>query len=407
MSESAVQLNEAKPLPQGWQWVRLRDIGPIRDGDWILNADYAPSGVRLLQVADIGVGDFVDKSSRFITSDRARELNCTFLEPGDILISRLPDPIGRACQLPNLGYSCITAVDVSIWRPKLDVADRQYLTYYLNFSDWFACVNYFVSGATRPRISRSNLETLGIPLPPLSEQKRLATRIRELMQEVEHARTACEAQLEAAKALPSVYLRQVFESDAAKKWERRRLGEICEVVTGNTPSKNNPENYGDYLPWVKPEDLDKEMYVKDTGEHLSALGASQARILPRGTVMVSCIGNLGKIAIAGRELATNQQINSLIPKLEVNSEYLYFCCRTIQSTLEKLSASTTLKIVNKTAFASIAIPLPQLATQHQIAAELKERIASAEKLKASIEKQLDVIKALPQAILRKAFSGEL
>src|SRR5215471_8387139 len=106
-----------RPLPNGWRWVRLGEIGPMTDGDWILNADYASSGVRLLQVGDIGVGNFIGKSSRFITQERAKDLNCTLLEPGDILISRMPDPIGRACILPQLNYPCITAVDVSIWRP--------------------------------------------------------------------------------------------------------------------------------------------------------------------------------------------------------------------------------------------------------------------------------------------------
>ena len=184
-------------------------------------------------------------------------------------------------------------------------------------------------------------------------------------------------------------------------------GEVCEVITGNTPSKDIPEYYGDHLPWVKPDELDRAMYVMDTTERLSVLGASQARVLPRSAIMVSCIGNLGKAGIAGCELATNQQINSLVPGPEVHSEFLYFWCRTIRSTLEKLAASTTLKIVNKSIFASIIIPLPELGRQQQIALELKNKIAGAEKLKLAIEKELETIRALPQAILRKAFSGEL
>src|SRR5438067_1596268 len=118
-------------LPGGWRWRRLREIGPITDGDWILNVDYALSGVRLLQVGDIGFGRFIGKSARFITLERAKELDCTLLEPGDVLIARMPDPLGRACLFPDLGYPCITAVDVSIWRPEPDKADPQYVTFYL------------------------------------------------------------------------------------------------------------------------------------------------------------------------------------------------------------------------------------------------------------------------------------
>jgi type I restriction enzyme, S subunit len=114
-------------LPDGWRLVKVADIGPVVDGDWILNSDYAPQGVRLLQVGDVGIERFIGKSSRFITLERAKELNCTLLEPGDILISRMPDPIGRACTMPDIGYPCITAVDVSIWRPRVEEVDRVYL----------------------------------------------------------------------------------------------------------------------------------------------------------------------------------------------------------------------------------------------------------------------------------------
>jgi type I restriction enzyme S subunit len=399
MNESAVTLSEAKPLPQGWQWVRLGEVCEFLDNLRIPVNDVDRQR-RIVGKKQSELYPYYGANGQVgWIDDYLFDEELVLLAEDGGFFGSVEKPIAY-----RVSGRCWVNNHAHVLRAKKELINVDWLYFALAIRP---DIMQFVSGTTRMKLNQDKASLVPVLLPPLPEQKRIAAKVRELMKDVECARTACEDQLEAAKALPSAYLRQVFESDAAKKWERRRLGEICEVVTGNTPSKNNPENYGDYLPWVKPEDLDKEMYVKDAGEHLSVLGASQARILPRGTVMVSCIGNLGKIAIAGRELATNQQINSLIPKFEVNSEYVYFCCRTIQSTLERLSASTTLKIVNKTAFASIAIPLPQLATQHQIAAELKERIASAEKLKASIEKQLDVIKALPQAILRNAFSGEL
>ena len=87
-------------------------------------------------------------------------------------------------------------------------------------------------GSTVPGLGRGNIESLEIPLPPLPEQKRIAKKLQELMQEVERARTACETQLEAAKALPAAYLREVFESEEAKKWERKRLGKVAKYING-------------------------------------------------------------------------------------------------------------------------------------------------------------------------------
>jgi len=197
-------------LPAGWRWVRLEEIGRLVDGDWILNSDYSTDGVRLLQVGDVGRGTFLGRSSRFISPARAAELKCTLLNPGDILISRMPDPIGRACVLPDLNYPCITAVDVSIWRPSSDLADADYLVYALSREDWFNRISALASGATRPRISRIRLEELSIPLPPLLEQRRIAGVLHEQMAVVEKARTAAQARLEAVKTLPASLLRQVF-----------------------------------------------------------------------------------------------------------------------------------------------------------------------------------------------------
>jgi len=206
-----IEKSQKHNLPRNWKWMKIKDIGPVVDGDWILNVDYSEKGVRLLQVGDIGVRRFVGKSERFISESRAEELGCTFLKPNDILISRMPDPIGRACLLPNLGYPCITAVDVSIWRPDPQVADRKYLVYYLNSPSWFKIVTSLASGATRQRISRINLENILLPLAPLTEQKKIATILDEKFLQLEKAQAAVEAQLEAAKALPTAYLREVFE----------------------------------------------------------------------------------------------------------------------------------------------------------------------------------------------------
>jgi type I restriction enzyme S subunit len=96
----------------------INSNGVFSDGDWIESKDQDPNGgVRLVQLADIGTGVFIDKSSRFMTQQRAEELKCTFLKKGDILIARMPDPIGRACIFPGSEMPCVTVVDICIVRP--------------------------------------------------------------------------------------------------------------------------------------------------------------------------------------------------------------------------------------------------------------------------------------------------
>src|SRR5207237_2928811 len=95
----------------------LLEDGIFIDGDWIESKDQDPSGeVRLIQLADVGDGVFRNRSSRVLTMEKAKELRCTFLQPGDVLVARMPDPLGRACIFPGVGRPAVTAVDVCILR---------------------------------------------------------------------------------------------------------------------------------------------------------------------------------------------------------------------------------------------------------------------------------------------------
>jgi type I restriction enzyme S subunit len=94
-----------KVLPQGWKWEKIINLigndGLYADGDWIESKDQDINGeIRLIQLADIGDGVFLDKSDRYINKETAKRLRCTFLKKGDILVARMPDPLGRCCVFP-------------------------------------------------------------------------------------------------------------------------------------------------------------------------------------------------------------------------------------------------------------------------------------------------------------------
>ena len=154
----------------------LKQADVFVDGDWVeFSKDQNPDGdVRLIQLADVGDGFYIDKSSRFLTSAKAAELHCTFLAPGDVLVARMPDPLGRACIFPGDSKRSVTVVDVCIIRPNPQHQDARWLMHCLNAP---ACRNQiasFATGTTRSRISRGNLGKIAIPLPPVVEQRRIA-----------------------------------------------------------------------------------------------------------------------------------------------------------------------------------------------------------------------------------------
>lgn len=158
----------------------LKD-GLFVDGDWVETKDQDPNGdVRLIQLADVGDGFFRNRSSRFLTMAKAKELRCTFLQPGDILVARMPEPLGRACIFPGVGQPAVTAVDVCIIRPNPVRAKADWLVKAINSPDFREAMQQFVRGTTRQRISRRNLGTLKIHIPTLDEQARLSRLVDSL-----------------------------------------------------------------------------------------------------------------------------------------------------------------------------------------------------------------------------------
>lgn len=156
------------------------------------------------------------------------------------------------------------------------------------------------------------------------------------------------------------------ESELPKGWRWARLSEVGIVGTGNTPSKKTVANYGIEVAWVRLPDLNQDSPIRYTEQSLSLLGASEAHILPVGTVLISCIGTLGKVGILGVPAATNQQINTLQFGSDIIPEYGFYFCSTLTQELERLSGVSTVKIVKKSLFADIKIPVPPLPVQERI-----------------------------------------
>ena len=169
-------------MPDGWTLATISELigsdGVFTDGDWIESKDQDPGGdVRLIQLADVGDGVYLDKSSRFLTAKKSRELKCTYLVPGDVLIARMPDPLGRACIYPGDLKTSVTAVDVCIVRTGVNGPNHHWLACFVNSPAMRSNVASLQSGSTRRRISRKNLATIPLPLPPLPEQRRIVAEI--------------------------------------------------------------------------------------------------------------------------------------------------------------------------------------------------------------------------------------
>lgn len=200
-------------LPSGWTLATLPDLvgtgGLITDGDWVESKDQDESGsIRLTQLADVGDGWFRNRSQRFLRPDQAERLGCTLLRQGDVLIARMPDPLGRACVFPGLTQPAVTVVDVCIVRLNPNDVSPTWLTSFINSPLFRVAVAGEQRGSTRKRISKGSLSELALPVPPTKEQERIADAVDSYLSRLDVA----VATLEAAQVKLKAYRASVLKA---------------------------------------------------------------------------------------------------------------------------------------------------------------------------------------------------
>jgi type I restriction enzyme, S subunit len=376
-----------------WKSVSLADLGSLQDGDWILNQDYSRSGVRLLQVGDVGLGHFIGKSSRWVSLERADELKCTFLRKGDILISRMADPVGRACILPELPYPSITAVDVAIFRIDEDRADRGYVVHALNYSKTLLQAERLAAGVTRKRISRLNLERVRIPLPPLPEQRAIAYILRA----VQAAREARQREVSLERERKAALMAHLFTHGT-------RGEPTKQTPMGEMPVSWGVVTLGDVITLQRGFDLPAQDRKPGPFPVVSSSGffASHAEPKVAGPGVVT--GRYGTIGEVFYIESPFWPLNTTLFVKEFKGNDPLFISYFLQTmNLHLLNDKTSVPGINRNAAHALPVGLPSLSEQRDIAKVL--RVCDAKI--AALERESALLDELFRALLEELMTGRV
>lgn len=176
-----------------------------------------------------------------------------------------------------------------------------------------------------------------------------------------------------------------------------RLGEIGIILTGNTPKTSDEKNYiSQDINFVKPSDFDEDKItdISTSDYFISELARNEARILPVGSVLVTCIGIIGKVGINSIECAFNQQINAIIPDTKkCNNKFLAYEIQFKKDELQELANAPVVPILNKTQFSNIQIKLPMIEEQNKIAANLDKVNEIIDKRQQQLKKIDELVKS--------------
>ena len=184
-------------------------------------------------------------------------------------------------------------------------------------------------------------------------------------------------------------------------WSVKKVKDLGRVVTGSTPSMSCPENYGGTFCWATAQDFSSK-YISDTVIKLSEQGKNCSRILPSGSVLITCIASLGLNAIAKVEMATNQQINAIIPNKENSGEFIYYQISYNTNQLKRFAGAGGMMILTKGEFEKVPFIFPPLPEQEKIADILGTWDEAIEKLSDLIEQK----KLLKKGLMQKLLTGK-
>lgn len=399
-------------MKEGWKYEPLSSICNIvgRIGfRGYTKADFvtAPAdGAITLSPTNIIDGELSFEKCSYINWDKYYESPEIMIKEGDIVLVKTAS-IGKCAFVRKLPHE--TTLNPQFVVLKDLKIDGQFLTHYLHSDTAQFIMRQFASGAAIPTFSQKKLGTMVIPFPPLPEQRAIVAHLDATFAAIDAMKAKTAEELANAKALFEAALREAMQPKEG--WEEKTLGEIGICQTGTTPAKSNSENYGCYMPFVRPSEINKDGMggiLYDTELKLSEEGAAKSRLIPKGSILMVCIGaTIGKTGVTDRTIACNQQINSVTPKDDINSKYIYYALISpwFQEMVMKegRSAQATLPIISKGKWEKLSILVPPLATQQSIVSRLDTLRSLLTSLEEKYSKLMADCDALKQAILRETF----
>lgn len=267
-------------------------------------------------------------------------------------------------------------------------------------------------GNAQPNISQVKIKDTEVPIIPLKEQQTIVAKLDQAFAAIDQAKANIETNISNAKELFQSKLNQIF-SQNVDGWVEKRIKEIGKVQTGTTPPTKDKDNYGEFIPFIKPAHFNSDGSLTPLDSYLSEKGIKKSRLIEANSVLMVCIGaTIGKTGFTEIDVTCNQQINTVTPSKNYNYKFIYFgmISRIFQDeVLENgKGAQATLPIINKSKWENLFLNInPNKDVQQQIVTQLDQLQEQTNQLVTKYQQKLANLEELKKSILEKAFKGEL
>ena len=416
-------------IPSHWDIRKLKQISSAKVSSVDKHSKEDEKPVFLCNYTDVYNKDTILLDNGFMEATATdNEIALFSLKQDDVIITKdsedwkdIAVPSYVSTDLPGV----ICGYHLALIHPELITGRFLFWSFYArNINHQFAIAS---TGITRFGLVKYWLDNSLFFIPPIDEQRSIADfldretarmdemiarkqRLIELLHEQRTALITCIVTKGLSSDVPMKDSGVEWLGEIPANWEVKKLKYVAEIITGNTPPKSDPENYDELegLPWIKPDNLGSFLPVSVSQEYLSAKGAALARIVPKETILTCCIGSIGSIGIAGCELSTNQQINSVVfSDQRVHHKYGFYMVYSSLPEYRKLANLNVVAIINSQSQKTIPMPLPPLPEQQTIADYLDQETARIDNLVGRINQAIEKLQEYRSALITAAVTGKI
>lgn len=401
-------MNEALYYSNGpveWKYKQLGEVVKFEGGSQppkkYFSNEKLSGMVRLIQIRDYKTNDFIT----YVPKELCRR----FCNKDDIMIGRYGPPIFQILRGIEGAYNVALIKAI----PQEDVIDKEYLYYFIKNEHLFKLIDGLsqrTSGQTG--IDMEILKKYIIPIPTKEEQKKIASILSTVDEQIDNVEALIEKNKELKKGLIQTLLTKgightKFKTteigEIPEEWEVNNLGNIVEVISGATPKTNINEYWdnGDIY-WATPSDITSNgKYISVTEKKITENGLRNcsAKLLPIGSILMSSRATIGERCINTVPMTTNQGFKSLVCKDGINNEFIYYYVDILKEKLMGLASGSTFLEVSKKVVEDIKVVIPSLEEQEKIASILSEVDKKIDDYENKKQKLEELKKGLMQQLL--------
>jgi type I restriction enzyme S subunit len=327
-------------------------------------------------------------------------------ESGDVLFAKM-QATEKVFHINGKATQAIFSTGFFNLRPRRGKVHPRYLFWFLRSKYFQTEKDRLCTGATQKALTLSGLENISIPLPATIDEQEIIAATLDKADAIRRKRDHTLAL--ADDFVRSVFLQMFGDPIAnAKGLRKQPLGKFGEIVTGNTPPRSDPENFGNAIEWIKSDNVNTDEHCLTRAvEGLSVKGKALGRIVPKGSILVTCIAgspsSIGRAAMTDRAVAFNQQINAITPKKDVNVHFLYAQFLIGKSLVLRSSTNSMKGMISKGEFQKIEFLCPEPNEQERFGKIFEKQIDASKRLRDASHSAADLFYTLSH----RAFGGEL